>query len=117
MDVECWPQTLWNGVKFDLLMDLGPEMSILGVRPSKYHQVRQEMGLCLVLGFVSGSFQGRRSEIQILGRIVSHGGGNFCDQRPAIFATRLVASGIRARKFSPASRLQQLAASRSIRPS
>ena len=56
MDVECWPQTPWNGVKFDLLMDLGPEMSILGVRLSKYHQVRQKMELFLVLWFVSGSF-------------------------------------------------------------
>ena len=33
-----------------------------------------------------------------LGRIVNHGGGNFCDQP-------LVASGIQARKFSPASNL------------
>ena len=84
-------------MKFDLLMDLGPEMSILGVRLSKYHQVRQKMELFLVLWFVSGSFQGRRSEIQIH---LTHGGGNFCDQRPAIFATRLVASGIEGSKFS-----------------
>ena len=30
-------------MKFGSHMELGPEMSILGVRPSKYHQVRREM--------------------------------------------------------------------------
>ena len=47
-----------------------------------------------------------------LGRIVNHGGGNFCDQRPAAsdqqflrvigeqLATSLVASGIEGCKFS-----------------
>ena len=57
------PRPALIGMKLSSLVEIGLEMSTLGVWALRYHQVRQEMGFFRVLSVMSGS-QRRCNEIQ-----------------------------------------------------
>ena len=58
---QPWPALI--GMKLSSLVEIGLEMSTLGVWALRYHQVRQEMGFFRVLSVMSGS-QRRCNEIK-----------------------------------------------------